>query len=629
MPRTHEPPAFPRRLPVGAEFDRLDATHFRVWAPDHPRASVVIHDAHGGVVDEHPLVRNDDGYFSARVQGVTAGALYRYRVGDERDGLPDPASRYQPLGPEGPSQVVDPEAFRWTDSGWPGIRLEHQAFYEMHIGTFTAEGTWRAAASRLTELAHIGITCIEMMPVADFAGRYGWGYDGVNLFAPTRLYGTPDDLRFFVDTAHRLGLGVILDVVYNHFGPSGNYIGRFSRRYFSSRYANEWGDPLNFDDDAAGVRELTVANAAYWIREFHMDGLRLDATHQIFDSSSRYIVAEITAAARAAAGDRSVLVVGENEPQDSRLLKPESEGGSGLDALWNDDFHHTAVVALTGRREAYYTDYAGSPQEFISAAKYGFLYQGQRYSWQKRRRGRPTRQLSPRRFITFLENHDQVANAPGGRGERLSRLSNPAAYRAMTALWLLSPGTPMFFQGQERGDDRPFLYFADHHDTLGDAVRRGRAELIGQFRSAATRNLIEELPAPNGRIFERCRANAHDQGSRAELVNLHRDLLRLRREDAVLRDGAERPFDGAILSSHAFLLRWWGKDGDESTPGSDTSHADDRLVIVNLGVDLRLNPAPEPLLAPPDGATWQILWSSEDPRYGGQVRRRSRPTTIG
>ncbi len=592
---------------MGAEFDRVDATHFRVWAPDHAGASVVIYDADGRIGNEHPLVRDDEGYFSGRVQGAVAGTLYRYRVDDDHDGLPDPASRCQPQGPEGPSQVVDPESFGWTDSGWTGITLAHQVIYEMHVGTFTAEGSWRAAASRLAELADIGITCIEMMPVADFAGRYGWGYDGVNLFAPTRLYGTPDDLRFFVDTAHRLRLGVILDVVYNHFGPSGNYIGRFSHRYFSSRYENEWGDPLNFDDDAGSVRELMTANAAYWIREFHMDGLRLDATQQIFDASSRYLVAEITAAARAAAGDRSIVVVGENEPQDSRLLHPEADGGCGLDALWNDDFHHTAVVALTGRREAYYTDYAGSPQEFISAAKYGFLYQGQRYSWQKQRRGQRTRSLSPRRFITFLENHDQVANAPGGRGARLFQQSNPAAYRAMTALWLLSPGTPMFFQGQERGDDRPFLYFADHREALGEAVRRGRAEFMSQFRSAATRNLVEELPVPNGNAFEQCRATAHAPRGSAELINLHRDLLRLRRDDPVLRHGADRPFDGAVLSAHAFLLRWSG----------DTD-ADDRLVIVNLGIDLRLSPAPEPLLAPPEDATWQILWSSEDPRYGGQ-----------
>jgi maltooligosyltrehalose trehalohydrolase len=447
-----------------------------------------------------------------------------------------------------------------------------------------------------------------MMPVADFAGRYGWGYDGVNFFAPSRLYGQPDDLRFFVDRAHALGLGVLLDVVYNHFGPSGNYIGKFSPRYFSARYQNEWGDPLNFDDDAAAVREFMAANAAYWIREFHFDGLRLDATQQIFDATPQHVVADITAAARQAAGARAILVIGENEPQDSRLLAPVAQGGCGLDALWNDDFHHTAVVALTGRREAYYSDYAGSPQEFISAAKRGFLYQGQRYAWQKKGRGGPTRGLSPRRFITFLENHDQVANAPSGHGERLWQLSQPALYRAMTALWLLSPGTPMFFQGQERGSAQPFMFFADHRGELGEAVRRGRAEFMAQFRSAASRDLVADLPDPAGDAFERCRAG--DEG-RPELLRLHRDLLALRKQDPVFQAAAELPLDGAVLSGQAFALRWFADAREGRLPA-------DRLVIVNLGLDLRLPGAPEPLLAPVAGAAWQLLWSSEDPAYGGQ-----------
>ena len=311
-------------MPIGAEPRRHGATHFRVWAPDHGHASVLIQAADGQVLAEHPLVREDDGYHSTEAPGVGVGALYRYRLGDARDTLPDPASRFQPNGPEGPSEVVDADEFRWTDAKWAGISLDHQVFYEMHVGTFTAEGTWRSAADRLAELADIGITCIEMMPVADFAGQYGWGYDGVNLFAPTRLYGRPDDLRAFVDTAHQLGLGVILDVVYNHFGPSGNYMGRFSSRYFTSRYENEWGDAINFDDDAVPVRAFMASNAAYWIREFHFDGLRLDATQQVFDASPRHVLAEITAAARAAAGHRSVVVVGENEPQDVRLLRPRT-----------------------------------------------------------------------------------------------------------------------------------------------------------------------------------------------------------------------------------------------------------------------------------------------------------------
>ena len=596
----------PRRLPVGAELS-AGGVHFRVWAPDHRQVSVVLGDLEGRPGTEHRLTPELDGYHAGFVEAIGAGALYRFRLGDTGP-YPDPASRFQPHGPEGPSQIVDADAFEWTDGEWPGLKLEHQVLYELHIGTFTPEGTWRSAEAELPRLRDLGITAIEMMPVADFAGQYGWGYDGVNFFAPSRLYGQPDDLRRFIDRAHALGVGVILDVVYNHFGPSGNYIGRFSSRYFSSRYKNEWGDPLNFDDNAAAVREFMVSNAACWIREYHFDGLRLDATQQIFDATARHVVADITQAARDAAGARSIIVVGENEPQESRLLAPPGCGGCGLDALWNDDFHHTAVVALTGRREAYYSDYAGSPQEFISAAKRGFLYQGQRYAWQKNRRGEPTRGLSPRRFITFLENHDQVANAPSGHGERLWQLSQPALYRAMTALWLLSPGTPMFFQGQERGSAQPFMFFADHRDDLGDAVRKGRAEFMSQFRSAASRDLVSDLPDPAGDTYERCRR--HDDG-RPELYRLHRDLLALRRTDPVLRNAAEIPFDGAVLSDQAFALRWFADAADGELPP-------DRLVIVNFGLDLRLPGVPEPLLAPVAGGSWQLLWSSEDPAYGGQ-----------
>jgi maltooligosyltrehalose trehalohydrolase len=604
---THEPQCA-RRIPIGAELNQ-DGTHFRVWAPDHNRVHVLLYDEQGSVSAEHPLRAESGGYFAGLVEGVRAGALYKYRLTGE-DAFPDPASRFQPRGPEGPSQVVDPDAFVWTDSDWRGLKLEHQVLYELHVGTFTPAATWTGATGELERLADLGITAIEMMPVAEFGGRYGWGYDGVNLYAPTHRYGHPDDLKRLIDHAHRLGLGVILDVVYNHFGPSGNYITRFSSRYFSSRYHNEWGDPLNFDDDADAVREFMAANAAYWIREYHSDGLRLDATQQIFDASPRHIVRQIADEARAAAGRRSILVIAENEAQDSSLLRPETDGGGALDAMWNDDFHHAAVVALTGRREAYYTDYRGSAQEFISAAKHGFLFQGQRYSWQKKRRGGPTRGLTARRFITFLENHDQVANSPTGRGERLWQLSNPALYRAMTALWLLSPGTPMFFQGQESGSNWPFMYFADHEGELADAVRRGRAEFMSQFRGAATRDLYAELPIPDARTYERCRAVAGAATS-SSLLALHRDLLALRRSDLVLKAAAEIPFDGAVLSPSVLALRWF-LDADDAT-----RLAMDRLLIVNLGIEQKVDPAPEPMLAPPEGQRWQTLWSSDDPLYGG------------
>jgi len=590
---------------------------FRVWAPAHPTVAVILEDTSGRPLLEHPLQPETGGYFSAVVNEAVDGMLYRFRPGSSSDSVPDPASRFQPGGPNGPSQIVDPSVFAWTDHDWSGLSIERQVLYEMHVGTFTAEGTWHAALQHLAALAELGITTIEMMPVAEFAGRRGWGYDGVDLYAPSHLYGTPDGLRRFVDRAHGLGLGVILDVVFNHFGPDGNYLNRYTPRYFSTRYTTEWGQAINFDDDAAAVREFVTANAAYWIDEFHLDGLRLDATQQMYDTSEPHVLAEISARARAAAPRRSICLFAENEPQDTRILRPLEEGGYGFDALWNDDFHHAAVVALTGRREAYYQDYFGTPQELLSAAKHGFLYQGQRSSWQRQRRGTPTRGLASHRFVTFLENHDQVANAPSLRGERIREQTSPGTYRAMTALWLLSPGTPLLFQGQEFGSSAPFLYFADHEGALGAAVREGRAHFMRQFRSVAARDALKALSDPSADdTFRRCTLRDDERSADGEVRKLHRDLLRLRREDPVFRDLLVRDWiDGAVLSDRAFVMRWCASD----PRGVWTAESDnrDRLIVVNLGADFYFDPAPEPLLAPPAGMAWNILWSSEDPGYGG------------
>jgi len=578
---------------------------FRVWAPAHREVAVVLEDVSGKVLFERPLQSEDGGYFSAAVVEASPGSLYRFRLGGASDLVPDPASRFQPSGPNGPSQIVDSTSFTWSDEGWTGISIEQQVLYELHVGTFTQQGTWRSALEHLPALAALGITAIEMMPIAEFAGRRGWGYDGVDLYAPSHLYGTPDDLRRFVDQAHRIGLGVVLDVVYNHFGPEGNYLSRFSPRYFSTRHTTEWGEAINYDDDAGPVREFIAGNAAYWIDEFHFDGLRVDATQQIFDASPTHVLAEIASRARAAAPRRSICLFAENEPQDTRILRPPDQGGYGFDALWNDDFHHAAEVALTGRREAYFQDYLGTAQEFLSMAKRGFLYQGQWYSWQRQRRGTPTRGLEPHRFVTFLDNHDQVANAPNLRGERVRQRTSPGTYRAMTALWLLSPATPMFFQGQEFGSTSPFPYFADHHGSLGAAVRRGRADFMRQFRSAASRDTVAALPDPAGDdTFRQSTLRDDERSADGEVTRLHRDLLRLRREDPVFRERfVHERMDGAVLSRRAFVLRWFADR--------------DRLLVVNLDEDLHVDPAPEPLLAPPAGAVWAILWSSEDPEYGG------------
>jgi maltooligosyltrehalose trehalohydrolase len=593
-----------RRLPVGAEVS-AHGVSFRVWAPERRRVSVVLAEGFETLASL-ALEPEADGYFSGMVGSARAGALYWYRLDDEADLLPDPASRFQPEGPTGPSEVIDPGVFAWTDAEWPGVGWNDQVLYEMHVGTFTKEGTWRAAIEQLPALAELGVTIIEMMPVADFAGRFGWGYDGVDLFAPTRLYGGPDDLRAFVDAAHGVGLGVILDVVYNHLGPSGNFLPKFAKSYFSSRHTTDWGDAINFDGPGCEpVREYFVANAAYWIREYRFDGLRLDATQNIYDAdpSHEHILAAITRAAREAAGKRSLFVVAENEPQHVRLVRSPGEGGYGMDALWNDDLHHAAVVALTGRKEAYYTDYRGTPQEFVSAAKYGFLYQGQRYKWQQKSRGTPTFGIHPERFVTFIQNHDQIANS--GLGQRLNELAGPPRCRAMTAYILLAPGTPMLFMGQEFAASSPFLYFADHETELADLVYDGRKEFLQQFPSLATSEMQDAIPRPDDPdTFERCKLDFSERETHSAIYDLHRDLLRLRRDDPVLRLRRADGVDGAVLGPGAFVLRFFG-DGE------------DRLLLVNLDAELHLDPAPEPLLAPLAGCTWEMLWSSEDPRYGG------------
>jgi maltooligosyltrehalose trehalohydrolase len=607
-----------RRLPIGAELMPEGGAHFRVWAPRSKRIFVELWHSleHTGSAEVQTELRpEENGYFVGRAPEARAGTLYKFRL--DSGSFPDPASRFQPDGPHGPSQIVDPNRFAWTDANWRGVTREGQAIYELHIGTFTREGTWRAATEQLPELARLGITLIEVMPIADFPGRFGWGYDGVNLFAPTRLYGSPDDLRAFVNRAHELGLGVILDAVYNHFGPDGNYLGEFSRDYLSRRYTNEWGDPINFDGENSGpVREFFLANAAYWIDEFHADGMRLDATQQIFDASPEHILTAIGGRVREAARGRDTYIVSENETQHTHLVRLPESGGHGLDALWNDDFHHTALVAATGRAEAYYTDYKGTPQEFISAVKWGYLYQGQWYKWQKQRRGTPALDLHPSHFVTFIQNHDQVANSL--RGHRLHTLTSPGRYRALTALLLLGPNTPMLFQGQEFAASAPFLYFADHNPELAKLVARGRKTFLHQFRTLTCPEVDPAFVDPeSAETFRRCKLDLGEREKHRETYELHRELLRLRREDAVFSRPRPRGVDGAVLGSEAFVLRFFADPNANSRNSSVPRAGDDRLLIVNLGIDLHLNPAPEPLLAPPSGRRWKVIFSTESVCYGG------------
>ena len=590
-----------RQYPVGAEFTK-SGVHFRVWAPSANTVQVVIKNKIGNF----EMTEEPDGYKSILIPSAEIGDLYQFKLDDDTNLYPDPASRAQPFGPHGPSMLIDPETFIWSDENWQGVSQTGNVIYEMHLGTFTREGTLRAAAAELNELATLGVTIIELMPVNEFDGEFGWGYDGVGFFAPYHGYGTPDDLRLFVDKAHGLGIGVILDVVYNHVGSSGCYLHKFSPDYFSERYKSDWGDSFNFDGKNAGpVREFFVSNALYWIDEFHFDGFRFDATQQIFDASRDYIISTIVRNAREIAQNRRLYISGENEPQNNRFIKPMEKNGCGFDALWNDDFHHSALVAATGRTAAYFSDYRGSPQEIISNLKYGFLYQGQYYRWQKKQRGTSNLDMPAGKFIHYLQNHDQIANR--GRGKRLHQLTHPALLRALTAVLLLGPQTPLLFQGQEFGASSPFLYFADNPEALADLVAQGRNEFLYQFPYLALEEMQPYLSRPdNATTFLRCKLNFAEREAHGEIYQLHKDLLALRQSDPVFSGEDFSHIDGAVLSNEVIVLRFFSQKQN-----------DDRLLLVNFGRDYELSPIPEPLLAPHPDGNWTLLWSSESPDYGG------------
>jgi maltooligosyltrehalose trehalohydrolase len=586
-----------RVYPIGADMVSGSEAHVRVWAPDHRSVTLVI-DGRTVGLDAEP-----DGYHGCQVV-ARPGSRYGFRFEGDDKVYPDPASRYQPDGPDGLSAIVDLSAHQWQDGAWPGVSLPGQVLYELHIGTFTKAGTWRAAAEHLPRLRDAGVTVVQMMPVAEFAGDFGWGYDGVQWFAPFHHYGTPGDLQHFVDTAHGLGLAVILDVVYNHLGPSGNYLSRFSQFYRSRRYTNEWGDALNYDDTgSSGLRELVLANVAYWVREFHVDGFRLDAAQQIFDTSPEHILAALSRVARETAAPRALVITAEHEQQHARLMRSREADGYGLDGVFNEDFHHSARVALTGAHEAYMSDYRGTAREWLSAALHGFLFQGQYYPWQAQRRGLPALDCPPYQFIAFLENHDQVANA--AVGARLVDIASPPSWRAMSALLLLGPWTPLLFQGQEWAARPPFRYFCDHAADLQAAVFQGRQQFLSQFsrlRGAYAGATLDAIGRP---CFEECRLD-HDFDALANPVwRMYRDLTTLRREDASLGQHARR-LTGSTLDERTLLLRFIGRVAHE-----------DRLLIVNLGPDADLACAPDPLIAPPELFEWSVLWCSEDRAYGG------------
>ena len=579
-------------------------TSFNLWAHGRHKAAVVVEG-----VGSFELPSLGDGYFGATIEGVGTGARYTYRF-DDGDAVPDIASRWQPDGNDGPSVVVSSD-YNWTDEGWQGPGTLDQVIYELHLGTFTPEGSWQAALTRLDGLKSLGVSIVQIMPISTFRGAFGWGYDATLLYAPFAPYGTPDDMRAFIDAAHAIGIGVILDVVYNHVGL-GHHYQAYGERYFTEKYENEWGSSFNFDDYARGaqaVRDFIVGNAIYWIKDYHIDGLRLDAVQAMFDSSDEHIVAELTRAVRQAAAPRSAYVAVENQPQQRLMVEPPDAGGYGADAMYSDDFQHAMRVATTGHDDFYYRDYRGTPQELVSALKYGFLYQGQRSNMRDQAYGTCNLDTPAQHFLHFLENHDQVANSASGL--RLAGLVSPARLRAMTALLLLGPQTPCLFQGQDFASSRPFLYFYGITGEDARTVAEGRKKSLMNFPSVTDEAMQGRLPDPSEpATFAKSKLDWMDVERNSGMLALHHDLLRLRKSDPSFSQGSTRRIDGAVLNSTSFLVRYL-------TPQPD-GH---RLLLFNIGRDLPMDVIAEPLLAPPDGFRWVAAWSSEHPEYGGSGRR--------
>jgi maltooligosyltrehalose trehalohydrolase len=567
------------------------STRFSVWAPAASLVEVAL--TRDGKSELHPLVRGSDGVHGATVRRVPAGSDYSYRLDGGPD-RPDPVSRWRPQGVHGPTRVVDPAAFQWTDAGWRGFETADLAIYELHVGTCTPSGTFDGVIERLPVLRELGITAIEIMPVAEFPGGRNWGYDGVSLYAVQSTYGGPNGLKRLVDAAHRAGLAVLLDVVYNHLGPEGNYLGDFGP-YFSDRYRTAWGEGFNLDGpDSDEVRRYLVDNAVYWVTEYHLDGLRLDAADRIVDLSPVHVAEEIGEAvhAQGQAMGRRALVIAEIDANDPRWVRDRDAGGYGLDAHWSDDFHHAVHVALTGERAGYYADFA-DPGAVAKALGERYVNDG-RYSPHRRRsHGRPAADVPADRFVVCVQNHDQTGNR--ARGERLAALVSPEALRLAAAILLLSPYVPLLFMGEEHGETNPFLYFVSHGDpALVEAVRAGRRREFETFAWSG------DVPDPQAEdTFEASRPawERADSPAGTRLRALYRDLLRLRRAEAALRSGAAE-------------VRVRGDDAARWVAVRYEREGEVLEGVFNLSAEARVVPLDET-------RRWSVVLSSDAPGYGG------------
>jgi malto-oligosyltrehalose trehalohydrolase len=526
-------------MPFGAALRPGGGVCFRLWAPDARRVALRLEGP--GAACEHDLEARAEGWFEVAVAEAGPGTRYRYRIDDDPLLVPDPASRFQPEGPHGPSEVVDPTAWRWADTAWRGRPWEEMVIEELHVGAFTGGGRFVDAIGALDPLAALGVTAVELMPVAEFPGDRDWGYDGTHPFAPSHVYGRPEDLRRLVEAAHARGLAVLLDVVYNHFGPEGNYLGRYASPFFTERHRTPWGAAIDFEGAKAGpVREFFLHNALFWLDEYRLDGLRLDAVHAIHDASRPDVLEELaTRVHERFSGDRPVHLVLENDRNEARRLARGPGGGARFyTAQWNDDFHHALHVLVTGEQGGYYEDFAEDPMDCLGRAlAEGFAWQGQPSPHRGGvPRGEASATLPPTAFVNFLQNHDQIGNR--ALGERLTGLAPAEALRAASAVLLLAPGIPLLFMGEEWGAPEPFPFFCDFGPDLADAVRDGRRREFAAFpafRDPAARARIPDPCAPE--TFEAARLDRHRAGApehRARL-DLHARLLSVRHREIVPR----------------------------------------------------------------------------------------------
>jgi maltooligosyltrehalose trehalohydrolase len=584
-------------LSFGAKI-QSEGVRFRVWAPRARTVSVDLQAEGPG----HEMERDEHGVFSLVIPGIEAGQRYKYLIDDQA--LPDPYSRRQPDGVHGVSQVVDPNAFEWQTRDWPGLDASSLVIYECHVGTMTPEGTFRALAAQIPELKRLGITALELMPVAQFAGQRNWGYDGVDLFAPASAYGEPDDLRYLVDAAHQAGIGVILDVVYNHLGPEGNYLRAFAPQYFTSRHKTPWGEALNFDgDDSRFVREFVIDNALYWLHEFRIDGLRLDATHHILDDSDCHILAALSDRARASVGDRKIVLIAENDQNDVKLLAPTTDGGRGMDAVWADGFHHSVRVFLTGEREGYYRDYAGTTEEIALALNEGFIFQGQFSRHLRRRRGTKVTDQPGRQFVFTIQNHDQIGNR--AFGERLNHQVSRAAYRVASTVLLTAPETPLLFMGQEFAASSPFQFFTDFEPELGEKVTTGRRKEFKAFSAFRDAEKRDEIPDPQDvATFERSKLVLEERENHADVYRFYQGLVALRTRDVVLRVPDRSSTRSIGLQNQVLVVHRW--NGEEH-----------RLMVFNFGDGAAIDLTAHEFFTQLPDRDWRMLFSSNLTEYGG------------